>query len=111
AFTSASRFLVVVLFLHLLSWFFIAPDPRFVYGNLLCGCFLLFSPYPKRPVFYYTKVHANYLFMLLMGFVFVYTLFKVKQDKNYQNLVVPYVIPQPPTKKVILGALILNIPE
>ncbi|MFI5185551.1 MAG: LIC_10190 family membrane protein [Chitinophagales bacterium] len=106
-----TRFFVLVFCLQLISWMWVAPDPRFVYGELLCGIILLiiflfnnrsFSPGNIKPV---------YFFIILFTGIFLYTSLKPAKNENYREFVLPYKIPQPPAREVMLDHISLKIPE
>lgn len=100
-----------VMVLQLISWFIIAPDPRFVYGPLLTGIFLLFLPAPTTLLsVLYRKWMKLFMVILPVGML-AYTLFKAGRNSDYRQLLMPVPVPQPVTRLVIVDHIQLRIPE
>jgi hypothetical protein len=101
----------ITLICQLCSWFFIAPDPRFVYGCLLCGTSILFLSFfrwidlAKMRNIGYLTISALIIFTLGL---FVY---KPITDSRYRNLLFPYMLPQPPLQRILLDNKEFYIPE
>jgi hypothetical protein len=108
-----ARFFFIMILFQLASWFFIAPDPRFVYGPLLCGIFaiLFLSISLVKTHIYSTKRLLNGLMLLTMFLVIFYTGRKIELDGNYRNWIIPRALPVPPARKILLDGIELNIPE
>ena len=106
-------FFLLVFFLQLISWFFIAPDPRFVYGPLLGGIFTIAflggsaAPVPYPAVARFTGA----LLVVVSLLTLFYTGSKMIRDKNYRNWLVPRAVPVPSVRQIRLGGVQLNIPE
>ena len=106
-----AKIFIPVMMLQLISWFIIAPDPRFVYGPLLIGIFILCLLLAINPVAaLYVKVMKPAV-VLLSAALLVYTIFKAVMNPDYRQLIMPVEIPQPPTRLVTIGNLQLRIPE
>jgi hypothetical protein len=105
-----SRFFLYVMIFQLLSWFFIAPDPRFVYGPLLCGIFyLLFfiCPFPGYRVF--VKMIKLGLVATTIGILF-YSIRKIETEKEYSNWIIPKKLPIPEIREIVIDGIELKIP-
>ncbi len=105
------RFFILILGIQLISWFLIAPDPRFAYGCLLCGVML----WPvlllhNRSVAINGKV-LYYSCICLITAIGVYIVLKSGRNKTYQNFVLPYRLPTPPVKEVVIDNIHVRIPE
>jgi hypothetical protein len=105
------QFMVVLLAL-LVSWFIVAPDPRFVYGALLslivAACVALPPLSGKRIVRY----SAVLTVVLIPATCFVYATAKMyTRADNYRNYTIPRSLPTPPVKQVMVDGIVLNIPE
>jgi hypothetical protein len=102
------KYLLLVMFAQLIAWFWIAPDPRFVYGPLLCGFFLA--------VYYGAqKVQTNRMVqtacsVVLSTAIIVYSGFKLR-DEAFQNFISPRSLPVPPVTEVRLQHIKLQIPS
>ena len=107
----ALQFFAGVMLLQLFSWFLVAPDPRFVYGPLLAGIFLLFySNSGSRLQAYYLKrqmLLQNSLLLVLLA----YTLVKFALSKDYHQPLQPIPIPVPVTRIVWVDSIRLQIPQ
>ncbi|HVM88505.1 MAG TPA: hypothetical protein VMT76_09990 [Puia sp.] len=98
------------LILQLLSWILVAPDPRFAYGPLLFGIYILvFTITPSSSIIFSSKKIKLYGIIISI-FTFVYCATKVK-SKAYENWVTPYPLPVPPVKTIIIDGIELRIPE
>ncbi|MFI5131580.1 MAG: LIC_10190 family membrane protein [Chitinophagales bacterium] len=105
------RFFVIILGMQLLSWFFIAPDPRFAYGCLLCGVMLVpILLLNKRTIIINGKI-LYFVCICLLTAILVYVALKPGRNKEYQNFLVPYRLPQPPVSEIIIDNIRLNVPE
>jgi len=100
-----------VLAAQFLSWFFIAPDPRFVYGCLLCGALLLPVILLRNRNIVISGRLSIFIFVVLIAGVMVYAVMKTGRNKSYQNFAVPVSLPQPPVKEVVVDGIIMYIPE
>ena len=101
-----------LMILWLTSWFFIAPDPRFVYGILLFGVFLLvyhlisFIKY-SDPI----KLSLNALLILMIAGLSYYLVSKPLKQKEYRNWISPLQLPQPIVKEFMIDGITFRIPE
>ena len=107
-----NRLLRVFLFAmicQLISWFFIGPDPRFVYGPLLFGIFapIICLPDMKKS----WTGFMRYSVLLTSLLVLTYGISKVVRDDGYRNFLTPHKLPVPDVRTVIVGHIQMNIPE
>jgi hypothetical protein len=105
------RFFVFVFCLQLVSWMCVAPDPRFVYGELLAGVALLLIFFVGNLSLSTGSIRSVSLLMILFGGIFVYALLKPLRSEDYRHFLLPYSIPQPPTREVVVDSISLKIPE
>jgi hypothetical protein len=101
-----------LMILWLLSWFIIAPDPRFVYGILLFGIFL-FEYHLSSFVndFRSIKLLLNALIILMIAGSSYYLFSKPLKQKEYRNWISPSKLPQPPVKEFVIDGITFRIPE
>jgi len=101
-----------LMILWLISWFIIAPDPRFVYGILLFGIFL-FEYYLSSFVndFRSIKFLLNALIILMIAGLSYYLVSKPLKQKEYRNWISPLQLPQPPVKEFVIDGITFRIPE
>jgi hypothetical protein len=103
--------MVLIVTLQLISWFFVAPDPRFAYGPLL-GSIALFFVLIK-------PVHATKLPKLILKTTasiiaigcLTYIIQKNISNTFYQNSLLPYPLPKPPVEVVTIDNIKLRIPQ
>jgi len=96
----------------LICWFIISPDPRFVYGILLFGTFLLAyhlisfikDPGPIRSL-------SKVLIIFLVVGLSYYLVSKPWKQKEYRNWLTPLQLPQPPVKEIVIDGIIFRTPE
>ena len=101
-----------IMILWLISWFIIAPDPRFVYGILLFGTFLLvyhLISFIKNPRS--IQLSLNALTILVIGGLSYYLVSKPLKQTEYRNWISPLQLPQPPVKEFVIDGTIFRIPE
>jgi len=101
-----------LMILWLISWFIIAPDPRFVYGILLFGTFLLayhLISFIKDPGSIRFSLKA--LITLTIAGLSYYVVSKPLKQKEYRNWISPLQLPQPPVKEFVIDGTIFRIPE
>ena len=110
-FSTHFRFFITVLAIQLLSWFFIAPDPRFAYGPLLCGVMLLPALLLNNKTININRKVLYYTFVCLVTVIMAYIILKAGRNKSYQNFLLPYRLPQPPVREIIIDNIHLKIPE
>ena len=101
-----------LMILWLISWFIIAPDPRFVYGILLFGIFL-FEYHLSSFVndFRSIKFLFNALIILLIAGLSYYLVSKPLKQTEYRNWILPLQLPQPPVKEFVIDGITFRIPE
>ncbi len=100
-----------LMILWLISWFIIAPDPRFVYGILLFGTFLL----AYHLIFFIKdpgsiRFSLNALIILMIAGLSYYLVSKPLKQKEYRNWISPLQLPQPPVKEFVIDGIIFRIP-
>ncbi len=96
----------------LICWFIVSPDPRFVYGILLFGFFLLtyhLMSFIKDPV--PIKFSINALIILMIVGLSYYLVSKSLKQTQYRNWVSPLQLPQPPVKEILINGITFRIPE
>lgn len=101
-----------IMILWLISWFIIAPDPRFVYGILLFGIFLLayhLVSFIKDPGS--IKFLLNVLIILMIAGLTYYLVSKPMKQTEYRNWILPLQLPQPPVKEFVIDGITFRIPE
>jgi hypothetical protein len=103
--------LLLISITWLLTWFFISPDPRFVYGILLYGIFLLayYLISPIKNVQLLRRV-TNILVMLIVAGTTFYSISKLWKQKDLRNWIKPAELPQPPVKEFLIGGITFRIP-
>lgn len=103
---------MAIMTLWLITWFIIAPDPRFIYGIFLFGIFLLayhlisFIKYPGS-----VKLLSNVLIILMITGLSFYLISKPLKQAEYRNWVSPLQLPQPPVKEIVIDGITFRIPE
>lgn len=104
------RFFCFVMTCQLISWFWIAPDPRFAYGSLLIFIFLLLKG--AEPV-YQSLNNRLTTRLLMMGAVTGLVLLSVLKcrEPEFRNWIVPASLPKPPVSIIQVGSVRMNIPE
>jgi len=110
-YSSVVNLFVLVLFLHVLSWFFIAPDPRFAHGSLLCGAILLFQMPGKLNKLAGNILQPSYLLFVFAALVLSYTGMKLIKQKYYQYAITPLALPKPPVREIKVDSIVVRIPE
>jgi hypothetical protein len=93
----ATALLTTISVAWLICWLIISPDPRFVYGILLFGIFLLayyFSSIIKNTSVLKTSI--NVLIIVMIAASSWYFISKLWKQKEYRNIVLPTKLPQPP---------------
>ncbi len=111
-FSKQLNFFILVLIAWLDCWFFISPDPRFVYGCLLSGVFLFFytiilSFRVNRTL----KAFFPFIPVLILIIIGGYTVIKLVRQPECRNLVSSASIPKPFLKKIMLDGIEMHIPE
>lgn len=103
--------ITVIMTLWLITWLIIAPDPRFVYGVLLFGVFLLayqlFSLINDAGSF---KFLLNVFILLMIGVLSYYMVSKPLKQTEYRNWISPLQLPQPPVKEFVIDGVTFRIP-
>ena len=100
-----------VMIAWLICWFTVSPDPRFVYGVLLFGIFLLayhlisFIKDTGR-----IKFSLSALIILMIAGLSYYLVSKPLEQTEYRNWVSPLQLPQPPVKETVIDGITFRIP-
>jgi hypothetical protein len=105
-----SKFFAGVMLLQLISWFWVAPDPRFVYGPLLFFVFAALQDIPVPTNIPWRKLRGG-LMLLLSVLVLVYATEKVVRDERYRNFIWPLALPVPAERELIVDSIAMHIPE
>ena len=100
---------LIVLAVWLASWFLIAPDPRFVYGGLLCGIVLACLAIPSYKFLSGKSIAVP--FIAVSSMCFIYAALKLYSIPSYQNYILPYRLPQPPVETITIDHIELRIPK
>jgi hypothetical protein len=102
---------VLVFAAQLLSWFFIAPDARFVYGCLLSGA-IIFAVVLLNDsnLGFFNRVQPVLYFFLVAGVLF-YGVSKARKNKSLLNMLWPAELPAPPTREMLVDGIPVRIPE
>jgi len=101
-----------LMFAWLVCWFIVSPDPRFVYGILLFGAFLLIYhliSFIKDPES--IKFSLNALIILMIIGLSYYLISKPLKQKEYRNWIFPAKLPQPPVQQVLIDGITFRVPE
>ncbi len=102
---------MLAVFVQLVSWFFIAPDPRFVYGCLLCGMALLILPFENAVKLRKRIQVYNISILLVIAAISGFTGWKFIHSGPHHNWLKPATLPQPQVKVVAVDHIRLNIPR
>lgn len=103
---------MLVLIAWLISWFFISPDPRFIYGLLLAGTVILL--FQIISLFTKNSLWKGFSFALLLVFIIVtgyYIVTKLITQPQYRNWITAAIIPKPPVTETEVDAIKFYIPE
>jgi hypothetical protein len=108
----AAVLLAAISVIWLLCWLLISPDPRFVYGILLFGLFLLVyhvisSIKHLAPL----KVIMSFLIIAMILASSFYFISKLWKQPQYRNWLSPLQLPQPPVKEFMIAGISFHIPE
>jgi hypothetical protein len=99
-------FLVVIT--QLLSWFLIAPDPRFIYGFLLCGVLALITAFNGKVInLLWEKSRSVFLVCISLA-ILVFTSIKIYKENH--NWIFPFELPQPPLENIIVDNIKIHVP-
>lgn len=104
--------LITISVIWLICWFIISPDPRFVYGILLFGIFLL--AYNFISVIKQVRlVHAtgNALVIAIIIALSYYFIAKLWKQPSYRNWLSLSRLPRPPVREIIIDGITFRIPE
>ena len=99
--------IILTLFLTLLSWFFSAPDPRFIYGVLMAGIIIYIMNIKKLP----NPGRINIAAITLSIGIFIYTIARVAGNSDSRNWTWPHQLPVPDTKEITIDGIRMQIPE
>lgn len=96
-----------------LSWLVISPDPRFAYGSLLVLCSI--AVIPVHVLRNTNQLVLNRITYAISGCLFaailVFTGLKIKNNADYQHLLFPSKIKQPPFSTIHINNAAFYIPE
>jgi hypothetical protein len=109
-FSQNHKILIGVMTLQLVSWLFIAPDPRFAYGPLLLGVFSLLWMLPKFGTLV-TPKNGNLFLVCLSAITLFYAVQKMATQNQYRNWGTPQRLPVPAMEKIMIDGIELHIPE
>jgi len=103
--------IVAVMIAWLIGWFIVSPDPRFVYGVLLFGIFLLayhVISFIKdiEPI----KFSLSSLIIIMIAGLTYYLFSKPLKQTEYRNWVSPLQLSQPPVKEIVIDGITFRIP-
>ncbi len=103
------RVFLFVMVCLLATWFFIAPDPRFVYGSLLFSIFaaVIYLPPVDRIPFSIVK----YSLICTSFFILIFAVSKLVGNAGYRNYLVTSPVPKPPYKTIVVDNIRLRIPQ
>jgi hypothetical protein len=107
---AVDRVFLITMIIQLLCWFLVAPDPRFVYGPLLFGIFLLVSQFHflwVKSGFQILRISTFLMSILVLG----YTTQKIITNSNYRNWIEPKPLPKPPFRNIVVDGIEMHIPE
>jgi hypothetical protein len=108
----STALLLAISIIWLILWFFISPDPRFVYGILLFGIFLLaYYIISLIKNIQLLKSIADILVILIIAGSAFYSISKLWKQKEYRNWIKPAELPQPPVKEFVINGITFRIPE
>jgi hypothetical protein len=104
--------IVTLMIAWLVCWFIVSPDPRFVYGILLFGVFLLaYYSISFIKNFGVIKSLSKVLIILMVAGLSYYVISKSWKQVEYRNWVFPVQLPQPPVKEIMIDGITFRIPE
>lgn len=106
-----AQWMVVIITGQLISWFFVAPDPRFAYGPLLSSIALFFVLIKPVNATKFPKIVLKTTAAIITIGCFIYTIQKIVLNTSYQNGVLPYPLPKPPVEVVTVDGIKLRIPQ
>ena len=96
----------------LVCWFFISPDPRFIYGILLFGVFLLayllISMIKNDGLL--KALNSILIIAMITGSTY-YFISKLWKEPQYRNWLVPAKLPEPPVHEFVINGITLRVPE
>lgn len=101
---------LTALVLQLALWFCIAPDPRFAYGCFLCGFALLLFPFAAFLKSSFLKSSAYAITVGVFIFLAGLGIKKFILEAQHQNVIYPFLLPQPPVTKIKVNNIDINIP-
>ena len=98
-----------VMTLAIISWFLIAPDPRFIQGVWLTGVMAGFTTLKIQPSSQWRRLSIACFLSSVM--ISGYAISKLIRAPECRNFLFPRSLPVPPLKQVTIGQLTLNVPE
>jgi hypothetical protein len=105
------KLFIAAIALQIITWFMIAPDPRFIYGCLLIGIVILAVSFVHfLPDQLLLRLFFPSLVLILTtttGFV----VSKILTTKSFPGRVYPYSLPTPPLQTISIGNIELYVPD
>ena len=103
---------IATLIAWLLCWFFISPDPRFVYGCLLTGLLILVYTIVTLPGFKnMLQLFIKIILIILLAVSALYLISKPIRHHEYRNWLSPAKLPKPPVKEITIEGITFRVPE
>ena len=93
------------------SWFYIAPDPRFVYGPLIAGVFFLFHSFTRLLNTGIINKMTYVVTIILMLCTAPYIVYKQVKNNSFKNWIVTAPLPQPAVTEKQIGGITVRIPD
>lgn len=106
-----AQWMILIITLQLISWFFVAPDPRFAYGPLLGSIALFFVLIKPVLATQLPKIVLKSTVSIIAIGCLAYIIQKNVSNTFYQNGVFPYPLPKPPVEVVTIDGIKLRIPQ
>jgi hypothetical protein len=82
-----------------------------VYGELLCGVALLVTFFFGNLSITMSFIRSILVLLILFAGILIYALSKPLRSEDYRHFLLPYRIPQPLTREVVVDNISLKIPE
>jgi hypothetical protein len=103
------KIFLATMICQFIAWFFISPDPRFVYGPLLFGIFAAISTLPDLKRYGFTIMKYS---LVAMSILFLeYVIVKGARNDQYRNFLTPHPVPVPAIQTVVVNHIPIHIPE
>lgn len=105
------RWMIAALTLQTILWFFLAPDPRFIYGIFVSGFLLGFFTLLSYITSNYMRFLQGMLPVIAALFVLCITVRNWYNHKQYRNPIQPVAMPRPQAEVIYLSNQRLVIPK